>query len=749
MSLKTIENYFQSNINKPFFMAVGDDEYRFLKTKLVEAGDIAFVRLSSCSRSIDKKPDLDKFREILRMADVDCDSNRVVVLGLGEYLALEGSAFAKKTLNEFISFNLGSAHVLFLLRGVSVQVRELMHSDLRYSGRQIEMGNDTVSSLSFMFSTIDLGMYDDTGFKKALEIAEEGELDTICVNTNMTFPNALYQVQLLKNPHEAICKKIKGFELPRSLGSDEYWEELLNDINKYKTLKLVFENHKIDENLGEFYQRIAGSQYKQWLFYFFLMVNRKSQGNTYLKMVLESSNDFEVFKKNILNAITGISHDSPDFLRLYEDRKRLVSQFPDADIAVFVSNNRINPQESIFKLTDNTLVEREEIIADIAQHGIPDGLERIYPALAMYLKKYYFQSDSIRDLLTKYFDEYKHQKVLNVLYPDFLEMVDDLAIKRVYNRLRTRDEIVAEIKPEGAFLRWVDALGVEYLSFIVEKAQQRGLAVSVSVGRSSLPTITGLNKHFYDTWPEEQRSKVEALDDTKHKERGGYKYSASNQFPIHLAKELDIISSVIDEAATDLGLRVYDRYIIASDHGASRLAVLRKKEEKYNTDTQGEHSGRCCKVFDGYELPFATEENGYIVLADYGRFRGSRMANVEVHGGASLEEVIVPIITLSLRDTSIVVQMVESSVKADYKTGVSITLYINKSISQPISIDYKGKKYEGVAIDSNHFRVDIPEITRAGSVPADVYLGKDLITHITIKSVGKSGSMNSDFENLF
>lgn len=749
MSIKAIENYYKSNIYKPFYMVVGDDEYRFLKAKLVEAGGVDFVRLSSCCRAADKKPDMDKLREILQMADVDCDSNKIVLLGLGEYLALEGPSFAKKILNELISFNLGSAHAVFLLRGVSAQAREMLKSDPRYVGRQIEVGSDTMSTLSFVFSGIDLGMFQETGIKRALEIAEDGDVERISVNTQMSFPDSLYQVQIVRNAYEAICKKVKGFNLPKQLGTDDFWEELLKEINQFKTLEKVFNSHKFDESLNDFYQNIKGSLYPEWLYYLYLMKNKKSLNNAYLQMVLDLSKDFEDFKYNILNAITGISHRIPEFSKLYMDRKRLVSQYPDADIAVFVSNNRFDPQESIYKLTDNTLVEKEEIIANVSQHGIPKELDKIYPALAMYLKKYHFRGDAISDLLTKYFEEYKQQKVLNELHPTFLKTVDELARKRIYNRLRTRDEIVAAINPEGTFLRWIDALGAEYLSFIVEKAQQRGLAVSVNVGRANLPTITGINKQFYEAWPDDKRLKVEELDDTKHKERGGYKYSASNQYPIHLAKELDILSSVIDEAATDLGLRSYERYVIASDHGASRLAVLRKKEEKYDTGTQGEHSGRCCKTFEGYDLPFATEENGYIVLADYGRFKGSRAANVEVHGGASLEEVVVPIITLSLKDKSIVIQMVESTVKADYKNGVSITLFVNKAISQPIYVEYKGRRYVGIAIDNNHFKVDIPDIKRACTASADVFLGEDLVTQITIKAVGKSASMNSDFDDLF
>jgi len=470
--------------------------------------------------------------------------------------------------------------------------------------------------------------------------------------------------------------------------------------------------------------------------------------NSYLKYVVSRSNGLLDFQYKVLNAISDISRREKAFPEYYKSRKVLVKEYPDSDIAAFVASNRFNSDESIYKLTDNTLVEQEEIIADISQHGMPEKLEEIYPDLAMYLKKYHFVGDTLGEYLTEYFDEYKRQKVNNKLDDSFLNKVDELAISREYNRLRTRDEIVASIDKESTFLCWIDALGVEYLSFITGLAQKRGLAVSINIGRADLPTITSINKKFYDIWPADQKRKIEELDDTKHHEKGGYKYGPSNQYPIHLAKELRVISEAIDEAATDLGLRKYDRYVIASDHGASRLAVIRKKEEKYETDTHGEHSGRCCKTFEGYDLPFATEENGYIVLADYGRFKGSRAANVEVHGGASLEEVIVPIITFTLKDGSIVIKPVDTVIKADYKTGAVINLFVNKTVSQPIFIEYKGKRYPGVVTDDNHYRVSIDEIKRAGIVEADVYLGEDLVSHLSVKAVGKSASMNSDFDDL-
>jgi len=121
-----------------------------------------------------------------------------------------------------------------------------------------------------------------------------------------------------------------------------------------------------------------------------------------------------------------------------------------------------------------------------------------------------------------------------------------------------------------------------------------------------------------------------------------------------------------------------------------------------------------------------------------------------VHGGASLEEVIVPVITLSLNDSSLIVSVVdEDKIKADFKKGISITLYVNKTVRNTLSLSYENKRYSTKQIDDNHYKVNIPDIRRAGTYPADIYLGDDLAGHIEIKAVGKSAAMNDDFDGLF
>jgi len=326
--------------------------------------------------------------------------------------------------------------------------------------------------------------------------------------------------------------------------------------------------------------------------------------------------------------------------------------------------------------------------------------------------------------------------------------VDKLALSRPFNQLSTREDILDRVEKSETYLYWLDALGVEYLSLIETLAQKRGLSININIARAKLPTITTINRDFFDVWQGEKNGNNgnKELDEVKHKEAGGYSFD--NDLSIHLAKELDIITDMIDKAATKLKIRRCKRFLIVSDHGASRLAVLHRKEEKYDTDTSGEHSGRCCRVFPQCDLPFATEENGYIVLADYGRFKHSRAANVEVHGGASLEEVVIPIIELSLNDENVDVKLVDETVTADFRTGAKIELFFNSHV-QDVSVVVGSKSYNAVQTDSNHYAVELPDIKRAGDYIADVYAGDKLVKEILIKVKSKIGKVNDAFDELF
>lgn len=757
MGMKDIEDYFNSGINKTFYMVVGDAEYKDLVESLKSRG-ISIVRVSEYCKNEDKIPDLDALKEKLETADVSFLNKNIVVLGLGEYLALRGNSKTKEVLSDLATCRIGGARVVLLLRCVDRQMGELAAKDKRLeeSGR-ISFGEKRQSSIKLKFYAPEIGFKGVKGIKNVLRKLENGESGEISASTAMRFEDSLLPIQWVRKSYEALKKSIDLSRVPEQCGSEEMWDRLLRDLAEcdFKIDSLFKKRGLAGFQDADFHDLLYKEEYESWLFYISLMLNAESSKNKYLGYVLKNSLGLANFKRNVMNAIIGIPHTDERFLDFYKERKRLLSGYKESELAAFVNDNRINSEESVYKLTDNALVERQEIIIWIANYGIPDNLAAIYPDLADYLASYSFSGEGL-DLqlagqLTEYFEQYKELKVRNEITEDFSKKVERLANKRVFNRLPKRDELVKQTCGKSTKLFWVDALGVEYLGYIVKLAKERGLKIAIDIGRAELPTITSQNNAFFENWPYD-KVKEEKLDDIKHHDNGGFRYDKNNPYPIHLANELKTIESVVEEIATTLGARKYDKVVIASDHGSSRLAVIRNKDEKYETDTKGEHSGRCCKYFPDCDLPFAIKEKepGYIVLADYGRFKGSRAANVEVHGGASLEEVVVPVITLSLKDSDIKISLIDKEkIKADHKAGARITLYVNKVVREAVSIAIKSKRYQCEKIDDNHFSVAIPEIKRSGTYPADIYIGNDLIEHIVIDAKGKSATMDQTFEDLF
>jgi hypothetical protein len=757
MPIEAAKQYLQSDVRSPFFLVVGDNQYVDVKNKITELG-LGIVRVSDYCGAKDKPPKLDDLCDRLKTADINANDKKLVVVGLGEYLTLMGKDESSNVLASMKELPLGTAKVVLLLRGVAEQVKSL---NIKPGLEKLTtfITDDHACDVSVTLSSPALGLSGQTGLKALLAKLESGESGTIAVNTIVDLSNSMFTIHRVANAYDGVRFAVRGFSLPHDCGTDEQWEQLLKEVNQHGSLNAIFAQYGFATNIDmDFYARIDGVEYRNWLYFISLKTNTDALSNGYLRFVLERTSAFDDFKTNVLTAIIDVPHTDKRFAGFYAERKALVKDYPEPDVANFVSKNRRDAAESIFKLTNGKKTEREEIVAWVAQNGWVSEITDIYPALASYMKKYLFNCEGlpeISQLLTDYFEAYKRQKLSNTLEDNFLEQVDALAESHKYKQLRSRnyyiEKAIDKVDSAKVFLLWLDALGVEYLSYISELAHKRGLSISAHVAQADLPSITIKNNDFFYADWEGRKEKIDTLDETKHKAKGGYNFE-DNQLPIHLAMELDIIAGVIDRAATELALRHFEKVLIVSDHGASRLAVLRRKEEQYDTDEdskiKGEHSGRCCKAFEPYDLPFAISENGYLVLADYGRFKGSRKANVEVHGGATLEEVVIPVIELTLRNAAVTISLVKEVVEVDRNNGIAVELFSETPLKQ-VSLILKGKRYSATATDANHHNVAIPDVKRVEKkpIPAEVYAGEDLIGAVQIVTQSKIGG--SDFDKLF
>lgn len=100
--------------------------------------------------------------------------------------------------------------------------------------------------------------------------------------------------------------------------------------------------------------------------------------NSYLAYVVSNTVCYEDLKNNLLTEIIRIPRGDHRFRALYLERKKLVKEFPESEIAIFIHENIIDPAESIYRFTDNTKMEREAIITWIAQYGYIDDIKEIY-----------------------------------------------------------------------------------------------------------------------------------------------------------------------------------------------------------------------------------------------------------------------------------------------------------------------------------------------------------------------------------
>ena len=182
---------------------------------------------------------------------------------------------------------------------------------------------------------------------------------------------------------------------------------------------------------------------------------------------------------------------------------------------------------------------------------------------------------------------------------------------------------------------------------------------------------------------------------------------------------------------------MYKKAILVSDHGASRLAVIHETENMWEMGSKGEHSGRCCPKSDvDIQPPFATEENGFWVLANYDRFRGGRKANVEVHGGATLEEVVVPIIEITKLDEDIEITILEKVINVSFRKKAAIKLF-SKTELEDISVCVEGTFYKAEKLNNNIYIVNMPQLKKARQYRADVYVSNNLVVSGLIFEIKK------------
>lgn len=673
----------------------------------------------------------------------------VFLTELSPFLKLRGEQAVKRELANLLATTI-AGHVVVL----TFQCRAFLNfPDPRLSGRICIVDGTEDEHINIVFTSDGLSMSDKTdvapGINAFANQVETKRASTVYVYTKKekkTFPNSLYMISEMKNAYDILVFIDRATStLDRSLGTEAEWKYALKNINKLGSwaslISAEFGNTKTLDLVVSGYSNFSAE--KQWLCFIGLKLFG-AKNNLSLDTAASRATDTAELIRHVYRDILEVEPTSSTFNDYYSARKVLLNAFgnPIDDVTDFCTIVMSKEKDALCYLTDNTQRERETIFHLLDKYGLEftrialsEILKSVFPDLYAYLLPFRFKND----LLDDYFQTYKYEKIINKLLPEFQAIVEEQAKKRDYNHiLAPRSALVEKIDKNGAQLFFIDALGVEYLGFIMSLCRDRRMMANVHVCRCELPSITSRNKEFIDafTMSGHKTISIKDIDDIKHHGQDDDNYQ-SVKAPIYLAEELSIIRSIIDKIKVKLANGEIEKAVIIADHGSSRLAVIHETENRWKMASSGIYSGRCCPKSELDVQPdFATDAGDFWSLANYDRFRGGRKANFEVHGGATLEEVTVPIIEISYTAESIEIKLMPPNATASfvgipeilvsYRKKAAIKLFATRTLHD-VRIRVNNESYDATPIDNNFYLVEMPNLKRAKQYSVDVYSCENLV----------------------
>ena len=693
-------------------------------------------------------------------ASVSSNSGNTFITGLSGFLMLFGENVAKQALKTLITTSI-SGHVVIITYQCEKYLR-FTDPRISESGRLVIVDGkpDNICNINFISPTLsdiftdsysgiqNIGTAIDSCFNRAAYIATAID--------KSSFAESVFHISQVNNSYDILRNKDSRTGIvPQACGLPEQWDYVLHQMGKSGTwTTVIVDNFGSENNLLHVISEYPKFDVeKRWLYYIALLICGV-KNNDYLKLALNKTSKSSELIKNIFRSVLDIDCKSENYQKLYRQRKSLISELkkPLPETIDFCKILSTKGEDEIYYLTDLTQPEKEKIIKWLSNYGVKYSkdelvsiLMNVYPDLAYYLSSYRYRNE----FLNSYFENYKYQKITNRILPSFDKVVEEQAIKMDFvTILKPRTAYVDKLDTQNAQAFFVDAMGVEYLSFIQQKCSEYGLSANISCARCELPSLTVFNKEFVDVLKDKGCliSDIKDLDDIKHHGKDSFDYE-KEKTPIYLIKELEIIDDLLTKIKASILAGSYNKAIIISDHGASRLAVLHETENIWNMETKGEHSGRCCKISEIDDKPdFAIEESGYWILANYDRFRGSRRANVEVHGGASMEEVAVPIIEITQKASNIEAFIVNESrvLTLGAKEYAIIKIYVGIR-SNNISIKLDGNYYNAEeTAESYIYSVELKNYSKKGKFSIDILDGGSVLASGQQFEIEKKGMSQND-----
>lgn len=751
--IRSVERYLHKDDTQPRFVNLHNVVHMNQFQQHFRVGNNIFKQVCDYAKA-DENPMIDSLLDDLKTQD-----GILFLTGFTTHLMLMGEAELRRVLSHLMQSSSAVCKIVVVCYQCEKYLNE---ADVRLKRLIYDVDGEKTDKPQLVFLSpqmpVPFGKAEVIGIENVSSVIEERETDIIYVRTKKrknSYIASIYQISEQKSSYSVLCMLDPNTSiLLEDYGIDELWGYALKNMRKYNAwvyyISHVFGNYKNLELVASNWKFFDAK--KRWL-YFIALKLYGSSNNWFLNTAAQEANSVGDLVRRVFRCLLKKNREEKDFWEYYDEWKAMRKAFdnPIEEVLDYCSVVKSKEKNMLYYLTDTTEIERKRIMEALDIYGeeysyeeLTDILKYTYPNLYAYLLPFHFKNE----LLDNYFHQYKYQKVINKVFPEFIALVEEQAIKRDYNLiLPSRSEKIEAIEKEGTYLYFMDAMGVEFLGFIMEKCHEKGMQAYVTVCKCELPSITSFNKEFIDIFEKggavliPDHNGIKDLDDIKHHGERDYDFTI-NKLPYHLIRELEIIEEMLDRIKMNFIKKECRHVVMIADHGSSRLSVLNGQENELEMESKGEHSGRCCPKNEIDKQPdCSTEENGFWVLASYDRFKGGRAANVEVHGGASLEEVVVPIIEITYSDEALEIYIKDNSKEIIFnpiKKNAKIEIFSKTKLSN-VMVSINNKNYDAETFDDQNFVVRLPELKKEGKYLVDMYSNNNKVASKMIFHAKKQG----------
>ena len=473
--------------------------------------------------------------------------------------------------------------------------------------------------------------------------------ELLCYLSNRATDDELFTLIRIKDSKEYIEKVLKiNIPIEYKSSEDYFWKILLENIKGINNFEEFVKRHLNIIYLDDFTKVNPLSlwldrdeNFIRWIIKAYYSTIAK---DCYTRVVFNSLSNLsteEAVKGYYLKIFDG--EINAEFL---EERKKILQDvFRSRRLELKSIENELEKritsipsEEAVKYITGTTFFEKKWIIENI-DHIDNLYLETTYPELSFYLREIdYGNLSPENNWIKEYFEEYRSSRIRNSISPRLKELLDEKnANKETFFKWYYSFEPVKKfVEEDGEYTKiWIDGLGIEFLPLIISLLKEERFKVNYNIARVQLPSTTEFNNT-------EGIERISDLDDFIHNQ---YSYF----YPENLIREIEIIKGIVDNI-----IKTKESILIFSDHGFTAFANTKFDGRKILGLKFAEREGRYAEITDEKDISvededffvYSSEEGKKYLISIKHKFFAEESYK-EIHGGATPEEVLVPVIYAS------------------------------------------------------------------------------------------------------